>query len=471
MATGTVTLTKAAGTAGVKIELSSSETKVAVTPASVTVASGSKTATFSVTAEPVAASSKTTITGTDPSAKKATDVLVVDPPPVRITGLAVSPSTVVASATATGTVTLSADAPASGFKVDLTSEQTFVAFSPTVTVKSGAKTATFSISTTAVASDETATIRAADSNGYAEAAAVKVDVPTVRLTKLAISPTTVTAANPVTGTVTISAAAPSGGFVVNLLTTQTYIAIPASVTIKSGAKTATFTVATKPVLAAGTATVTAIDPSGYSSSATVVVNVPKVRIVSIKVSPATVNAGATATGTVTLSASAPSGGFVLSLSTMQSFVKLPLNVTVAAGNSSDTFTIGTGAVTSPSSATIEAKDMNGYSATSNMTVNPVSGTTISMTESLTFSPQSVTVAAGTSVIWNNTSISMSHTATSDVAANGPASSSVPPGGNYVWTVPANATSGTKFYYHCQYHGQAGNGSTLGTGMVGVVIVK
>ena len=66
------------------------------------------------------------------------------------------------------------------------------------------------------------------------------------LTALAVSPTDVVGPNPATGSVTISAAAPAGGFVVDLQSDNTAAAtVPASVTVPAGATGASFPVTTK----------------------------------------------------------------------------------------------------------------------------------------------------------------------------------------------------------------------------------
>src|SRR5450631_3375310 len=92
-----------------------------------------------------------------------------------------------------------------------------------------------------------------------------------------------------------------------------------------------------------------------------------------------------------------------------------------------------------------------------------------------YQPQSVTVAAGSVVEFTNPD-TMAHTVTADVSGKGPDSSvkfpsGMAPNAVYDWTVPSSAVSGTAFYYHCLYHGGAGNGSALGMGMAGVVVVK
>ncbi|NUR09833.1 MAG: hypothetical protein HOQ22_14165 [Nocardioidaceae bacterium] len=65
------------------------------------------------------------------------------------------------------------------------------------------------------------------------------------LTALSVTPTDVVGPDPATGTVTLSAAAPAGGFVVDLQSDNTAAAtVPASVTVPAGATRASFPVTT-----------------------------------------------------------------------------------------------------------------------------------------------------------------------------------------------------------------------------------
>ena len=84
------------------------------------------------------------------------------PPPstsVSLSSLAVSPTDVVGGDAATGTVTLSAAAPAGGFVVDLSSDNTAAAtVPPNVSVPAGALRATFVVSTHQVTNAQSAVI-------------------------------------------------------------------------------------------------------------------------------------------------------------------------------------------------------------------------------------------------------------------------------------------------------------------------
>ncbi|MBX7135658.1 MAG: hypothetical protein K1X67_23570 [Fimbriimonadaceae bacterium] len=103
------------------------------------------------------------------------------------------------------------------------------------------------------------------------------------------------------------------------------------------------------------------------------------------------------------------------------------------------------------------------------------GTNIIMEPGNTFGPETVEVDADSDVSWTNVD-GAPHTVQSDVANMGPDSdgtfaNGLNAGQTYVWRVPASAASGTRYYYHCRFHGTAGNGASLGTGMVGVLIVR
>ena len=100
---------------------------------------------------------------------------------------------------------------------------------------------------------------------------------------------------------------------------------------------------------------------------------------------------------------------------------------------------------------------------------------VSLTQAMTDSPQVVNAPAGDTVRWTNTATTLPHTVTSDTSQAGlDSSGSFPaglqPGDQFTWTVPANAAIGTHYFYHCNFHGAAGNGTSLGTGMAGEITV-
>lgn len=90
----------------------------------------------------------------------------------------------------------------------------------------------------------------------------------VAVSSLTLSQTTVVGGNPVTGTVTLSAAAPADGLVVSLTSSNAAVAsVPPSVTVPAGATSANFTVTTTAVNDTQSATITATG-GGASRSVT-----------------------------------------------------------------------------------------------------------------------------------------------------------------------------------------------------------
>lgn len=90
-----------------------------------------------------------------------------------------------------------------------------------------------------------------------------------------------------------------------------------------------------------------------------------------------------------------------------------------------------------------------------------------------FNPTIANVDPGAVITFMN-SDAVPHTATVDplnAAPGGPSSPTILSGGSYDWTVPSGAVSGTKWFYHCTFHGLAGDGSSLGSGMAGEIIVN
>jgi len=206
-------------------------------------------------------------------------------------------------------------------------------------------------------------------------------------TSLTLSPSSVTGGSSSTGTVTLSAAAPSGGAVVSLSSSNTSVAsVPSSVTVAAGATSASFTVSTNPVSTSTSVTISG-SYSGTTQSATLTVTPPT--LTSLTLSPSSVTGGSSSTGTVTLSAPAPSGGAVVSLSSSNTGVAaVPASVTVPAGATSASFTVSTNPVATTTSVTISAS-YGGTTLTATLTVNPAL-----VPPSITSQPASQTVTAG-----------------------------------------------------------------------------
>jgi hypothetical protein len=91
------------------------------------------------------------------------------------------------------------------------------------------------------------------------------------LSALSVSPTTIVGPDPATGTVTLTSAAPSGGFAVSLSSNNTAAAtVPPSVTVPAGSTSATFTVSTNTVTNSTSSTIIAT-AGGVTRSSTITV--------------------------------------------------------------------------------------------------------------------------------------------------------------------------------------------------------
>jgi hypothetical protein len=170
-------------------------------------------------------------------------------------------------------------------------------------------------------------------------------------TRLSLSTTTVAGGTPLTGTITLGSAAPSGGTTFTLSSGTVNATVPSSVTVPSGATKATFTVATTGVSAVSTATITA---SVSDNSQSAIFTITTDNVSSVSVSPSTIYGGTTATGSVTLHAAAGPNGILVNLSSNLGCASVPPSVTVAPGATTATFPVTTLGVTGFTTVAITA---------------------------------------------------------------------------------------------------------------------
>jgi len=260
------------------------------------------------------------------------------------------------------------------------------------------------------------------------------------LAGIALNPASVTGGNTSQGTASLTSAAPPGGAVVALSSSNTNAAtVPASVTVPAGAFSATFAVSTLSVTASTSLTISGAF-GGSTRSATLAVTPPPpppppATLASLSVNPTTVTGGATSQGTVTLTSPAPAGGFAVSLSSSNTAAATaPASVSVPQGATSATFAIPTSAVATSTSVTITA-GAGGVTRTAGLTVTPPPQTaTLTVTatgrsgERVTSNPTGINVAVGSSgsaSFVTGTAITLSATNSRDVVWSGACSS----GGN------------------------------------------
>ena len=348
--TCTVTLSRSA-TAATAVTLSDNNTLL-TTQASVTVASGATTATFTITSSTITSDQSATVTATLSGVSQTATISLVAP--VTLTSLACSPSSLGSSASSNCTVTLSKAATAAT-AVALSDNNALLTTPASVTVASGATTATFSVTAGTITSDQSATVTATLS-GVSKTATISL-AASVTLTSLACSPTSLNSSASSTCTVTLSKAA-TAATAVTLSDNSTLLTTPASVTVASGATTATFTVTAGTITSDQGAIVTA-GLNGVSKTATISLAAP-ITLTSLACSPTSLSSSASTTCTVTLSKAAATGGAVIALSDDSSRLTVPSSVTVAAGSATATFTATAGSISSNRTVTITAT-FNGVS--------------------------------------------------------------------------------------------------------------
>ncbi len=173
---------------------------------------------------------------------------------------------------------------------------------------------------------------------------------------LTLNPSVVIAGYPSTATLTLSEAAPASGVIVSLSSNNSAAAVPTAVQVGSGKTTATFTVNT---VGAGVASVAA-STSGGASSATLVIQPPAVKTMSLK--PSVVFGGSPSTATLTLSQPAPADGVTVSLSSSNSAATVPATIQVAGGKTTAVFIVNTVRVPNTTTVSIKASTSGGASS-------------------------------------------------------------------------------------------------------------
>jgi subtilisin family serine protease len=368
-ATATVTLTGTAPTGGTAVTVFSDATAATV-PASVTVPAGQSSTTFTVSTSAVSSATSATLTATVGAVSRTATLQITAPTAaVSLSSFAVNPTSILGGSGVTGLVTLSRVAPAGGLTVSLSSGNAAATVPAGVSIAAGTSTASFTITTRSVSVDTPVTL-AATYNGSSRTAILLVQKPAsaaVSLTSLSVNPTSVTGGANSTGTVTLSAAAPTGGVVVTLSRNGSAATVPASVTVPAGSSSATFTVQTSTVIVATSASVTA-SYNGATRSDVVAIS-PAAPSLRLALNVASVLGGSPVTGTVTLTSPAGLGGRVVTLTSSSSYAVVPSSVTIPQGTTSRAFVIRTVATSASRSATITGA-IAGSTAMATLTVRP-----------------------------------------------------------------------------------------------------
>jgi hypothetical protein len=430
-----VQLTAAVSSSGATIALTSSDTRAAPVPPSITVPGNVGWVQFQMQAGQVTTPTPVTITATLNS-KSASGQLTVAPASVK--SLSISPSTITGGgAQPWGIVMLTGQAPPGGATVTLSSNSPAVTPPPSVFVNAGDFSVSFPIPTSAVTANTTATVHATWDGTTVQSQVTLT--PQQQPASLTLSPTsTVGQGGGSFGTVTI-ASAQSSDLMLQVTSSNPNVAsVPPAVMIPAGSTTGGFNVFTSAVT---TNTVVTISVSGggvtRSASLTVTPTAapPAPATSSIAITPSTVVGGNGSQGTVTLASVAPTGGASVQLtSSSVEVVTVPATMTVPAGATTASFAIGTSAVTVSTGVTIAATS-GGVTRSGTLTVvPPTQPATLTVTasgrsgERVMSNPAGISVAVGSTgsaTFAGGTVITLSVSNTRDAIWSGACSS----GGN------------------------------------------
>ena len=336
--TGTVYLS-ASAPFDVPVTLATSSTSAQL-PVSVTIPSGSTFATFSVSTSAVYVVTPINISATLGSKTVGAQLLLA--PTDSVHAVSSSPNSVTGGSASTGTVTLTSPAPTGGTVVTLSTSSPDAQVPATVTVPAGSTTATFTITTSGVFATEFITVSATlgsktVSSGFGIGASAVMHY-------VVIAPGTVIGGTSTTGTVFLNGPAPLGGAVVTLSASDPSAQVPATVTIPAGSISAPFTITSTPVSSNTLLTVTAT-LNGISANYGLLVCAP--HLAGIEVPKTSLVGGTSELLTIILSGPAPTGGYVVNLSTSTSFATLPATVTIPAGETFAKVTLASSATTNP----------------------------------------------------------------------------------------------------------------------------
>jgi sugar lactone lactonase YvrE len=269
--------------------------------------------------------------------------------PVSPVSFEIQPQSLLGGATATGQIRLSGPAPTGGLAIALKSSSTAVLPPASVVVPAGQDRISVNLLTTGVAVSTTASITA---TGNAIATTGTLTVLPGVLSDISITPGKVPGGLAASVTISMSAAAPSSGMKVFLLSDDPAFVVPPVATIPAG-KTSVMIAAKTLVVGADTdAKVTA------SVNGVVVdedVTVQAARLAGVSILPAVVLGGKPAVGTITLTGVAPKTGLVVTLSDDISAASVPTSVAIKAGAKVGTFTVTTSAVSQAVAGKVTAK--------------------------------------------------------------------------------------------------------------------
>ena len=282
---------------------------------------------------------------------------------IELRSISLSPSIVFGGASSTGTATLTKVAPSGGTTVTLASDNAAATVPASVSIPAGASSATFTVTTSAVGANTFGKISGMVGSHSRSA---ELEITTLSVTSVVITPSSVSGGTAASGVVNLNGPAPAAGTTVNLASNTSSVTVPTTVTVASGATSATFSIATTGVTSQFNAKVTAT--LGNKSVVGFLTVEPTVSF-SVALAASTVGGGASTVGTVTLAAAAPAGGLQIQVSSNNAAVKVQPSIRIPSGKTTGQFDVLTTGVAKSTTATITAA-IGGVSETADLTVTP-----------------------------------------------------------------------------------------------------
>jgi hypothetical protein len=348
--TATVALNGVARAGGFAASLRSTGTGVQV-PAGVTIPQGAASTTSALTTTAVVNAQAGSVQASALGVTVSADYRIDPSSQSQVRSIAVAPRSIVGGRPLTGTVTLSAPAPAAGVDVLIASDTSAVVPPTSVRVTFNQTFVNFTIPTTTVNSSVDATLTATLGRSTAS---VKVTVVPVLV--FTVDTASITGGQHIIGTITIGDPAPAAGASIEFTSSNIQIARPGALTIPAGSTSGTFEIATSPVTTPLSAVINA-SYQGVTQTLTVTVLPPSApNLASLTLSSLVANGGDTLQGTVTLTAPAGFGGQRVDLSSNGVLVAqvTPSFLTIPQGATTAQFTVNTFRVLNPQTVTITA---------------------------------------------------------------------------------------------------------------------
>ncbi|MBM3724379.1 MAG: hypothetical protein FJW40_02990 [Acidobacteria bacterium] len=442
VANNRVLLNAAAPAGGSAITLASSDPAAVPVPDVLVIPAGATQGTFNIVTSAVAAPVAAIISATGNGVTRTATLTVG---PLTLNSVTVSNASPGGGITVNGNqVFLNGPAPAGGVTVALGSSNPALIVPPSVLVPAGASSASFSF-TTGVVAAATPVVITASFMGIDRTA--NVTVTPAALTLVTIPSSIVGGNSTATPAVTLSGIAPATGAVVALSSSNPAVAsVPASVTVLSGATTATFTITTTAVTAATPVTITA-NYLGVNRTATI--NVQPVLISQFTASANTVGGRVTQDGNpLYLNGPAPPGGVTVTVTSSNPAALVAENLTIPEGSTSGRVRLTAIAVPTDTVVTVTAT-LGSSTKTANVTVKA------SVPNALLLSRQSIVGGTNTGsnrIILSGTAIAggqpMTVTSSNPAAATAPATVTVAAGASWVdfniTTFPVTETTPVTF---------------------------